>query len=407
MKGPLEGYRVLEWAAWYQGPLAGQMLGDLGAEVIKIEDPVTGDPQRGLAVRKQIGGMQSHKEIEKHQTFYFDHVNRNKKSITVNVKKQQGRELIYDLVKKSDVFLQNFRPDVAPRLGLDSSTLSIYNPRLIYASATGWGPKGPDVLRPSYDFTGVARSGIMTVNEGEPFHLQAGIADHIGAIMTSYAVVTGLLMREKSGMGHEVQSSMLGSMVTLLGMLVDFKLYTGEEQGKWARSKARNPLWNFYQCKDGKWLSLGLLQPDRYWPDLCRALGIQYLENDSRFAKITERDKNTLELIPILDKVFAAKTRAEWLDILSKNGDLIFEPVNTISDLVEDPQVWANDYIVNFQRPDGGNQPMVGFPMHFKGAELSVRLPAPECGQHTEEVLQDILGYSWDNITKLKDEGVI
>jgi formyl-CoA transferase len=200
---------------------------------------------------------------------------------------------------------------------------------------------------------------------------------------------------------------MLGSMVSLLGMLVDFKLFGGIEQPKWLRASAGNPLWNTYECKDDKWLVLSLLQSDRYWPSICRVLGLEHLEKDPRFEDFAVRSKNSTELVSILDKVFATKTRSEWLDILGKSGDLLFEPVNTISDVVEDPQVQINNYITEYQHPSYGKVSAVGFPMHFSQAETSVRLPPPEFGQHTEEVLQDILGYSWDEITELKAEKVI
>jgi len=407
MKMPLEGCRVLDWTVWQQGPLASMMLGDLGAEVIKIEDRRSGDPMRGLlgSIGK-IGGMKAFVQ----RNFYFEHCNRNKKSITLDLTKQKGKDIIYKLVEKSDVFIQNYRKGVAVRLGLDYNTLRQYNPRLIYATASGWGPKGPDVDRPSFDFTGVARSGIMTVM-GEPgmppVHMQAGIADQIGGIMTAYTVVTSLYMREKTGVGQEVEASMLGGMVYLLGMLVDYKLISGVEQPKWVRATAGNPLWNYYKCKDDKWLVLGLLQSDRYWPDLCRALGIERLEKNPRFADMNVRGTNAAELVSILDSVFITKTRAEWQDILSKHGDLLYEPINTITELVEDPQVRANDYVIDFQHPSWGKVPMVGFPMHFRNASASVRLPVPEFGQHTEEVLQEVLGYTWEEITTLKAEEVI
>jgi len=407
MKMPLEGCRVLDWTIWQQGPLASMMLGDLGAEVIKIEDRRTGDPIRGLmGSMGNIGGMKAMAQ----RNAYFEHCNRNKKSITLDLQKPKGKEILYKLVEKSDVFIQNFRKGVAIRLGLDYKTLRQHNPKIIYATASGWGPKGPDVDRPSFDFTGAARSGIMTImgEPGQPpVHMQSAIADQIGGIMTASAVITALYMREKTGLGQEVESSMLGGMTYLLSMLVDYKLIVGVEQVKWVRATAGNPLWNYYKCKDDKWITLGMLQSPRYWPDFCRAVGIEHLEKDSRFADMNARGDNAAELISILDSVFITKTRAEWQDILSKHGDLLNEPINTITELIEDPQVKANDYVVDFQHPSLGKISMVGFPMHFSNATTGVRLPAPEFGQHTEEVLQDILGYTWDEITELKTEEVI
>ena len=410
MKMPLEGYRVLEWTAWVQGPYAAQILGDLGAEVIKIEDPVMGDPSRGLAMAANTNWGKQQKGMAQRPGLFYDHANRNKKSITVDVKKQRGRELIYELVKKSDVFLQNHRRTVPSRVGLDYATLSKYNPRLIYASGSGWGPKGPDSNRESLDFSGMARSGLLTLlgdPQGPPVRLDAYIADQMGAVMTAFATMTALLMRERTGIGQEVEASLLGSMVVLLGGVVSYKLLTGIEQPRHPRTAALNPLWNIYRCKDDKWIGLALLQPDRYWSDLCHGLELQYLEKDPRFENMTVRGKNAAEMVSILDKVFATKTRAEWLDILVKREHLLCEPINSISDLVEDPQVWANDYLIKYQHTGGEEVSAVGFPIHFSHATSSVRLPVPEFGQHTEEVLRSLLGYSWEDITKLKEEGVI
>jgi CoA:oxalate CoA-transferase len=313
-------------------------------------------------------------------------------------------------VKKSDVFLQNYRKGVAQRLKLDYATLSKINPKLVYATISGWGPKGPDKNRPSFDFTGLARSGIMTTGgeEGDPpYNTQAALTDQLSGIMGANTVVNALLMRERWGIGQEVETSMLGGAMVLMGLLLDIKLLGGYEQPKWSRSHAANPLWNIYKCKDDNWLALALLQPDRYWPDVCRALGLQNLENDPRFNNLMARNKNCAEMVSILDKVFATKPRAEWLDILSKHGDLLFEPVNTIPDIVKDPQVWANNYITEFEHPAYGKTNMVGFPMHFSQAEQKIRMPAPEFGQHTEEVLHELLGYSWEKIEELRGKEII
>jgi len=403
MNQPLEGYRVLDNAPWAQA-LTGQILGDLGAEVIKVEDNIGGDPYRALA-----------KLLEAQQGWvgrnpYYEHVNRNKKSITVNLKKDKGKEIIYKLVEKSDVYIQNFSVGVADKLGMDYATLSRYNPRLIYASSTGWGLKGPDSKNAAYDMMALARSGIMTIigDPGtRPMNIDAVLADHIGATMSAFAVSIALLMRERTGKGRQVDTSLLGSMVHMLGNNVDFRLITGKEVQGSFRNRAANPLWNLYKCKDEKWIALGLLQADRYWPALCHAMGLEQYEKDPRFENIVVRAKNAAEMVSILDKTFATKTRAEWIDILRKGAGLILEPVNNFSDVIEDPQVWANDYIIEYEHPNYGKVPMVGFPMHFSDATSSVRLPPPEYGQHTEEVLQNLLGYDWEYMTKLKNEEVI
>lgn len=403
MKVPLEGYRVVDATTWFQS-LVGVMLGDLGAEVIKIEERVKGDPMRGaLQISRLSQGTVARNCV-------FEHCNINKKSITLDLKKAEGRKIVYELVEKSDIFVHNFRKGVDSRLVLDYATLSKLNPRLIYASTSGWGPKGPDKERPAYDAMSMARSGIMTLMGdpgGPPLKMEAALADQCGATMTTLAVMTALFMRERTGKGQEVESSLLGSMVHLLGMNIDYFLLSGQENPRGRRSGAYNPLWNHYRCKDDRWIMLGLIQPDRYWSTICQAMGLEHLIKDPRFEDIGIRAKNAAELVAILDATFATKTRKEWQDILAKSGDLIFEPVNTIPDVAADPQVWANGYIAEFDHPTWGRGPMVGFPMHLSGASTAPRLPTPEFGQHTEEILQKVLGYSWEKIARLKDDEVI
>lgn len=400
----LEGYRVLDWTVWQQGPVATVMLGDLGAEVIKIEERGSGDPARGLM---RLAGASAGVAG---RNFYFENNNRNKKSLVVDLRKDKGREIVYKLAEKSDVFVQNFRKGVAARLGLDYATLSRHNPRLIYASASGWGSEGPDAEKPSFDYTGLARSGIMSM-AGEPdmppLLIQGGIADQMGATMTAFGVVGALLARERTGIGQELDASLLGSMIWLQGLNVSMKLLLGAEMPRIARARAGNPLYNHYRCKDNRWIALAHLQPDRHWPNLCRALGMEHLEKDPRFVNMEVRGKNAATLIAIVDDIFANKTREEWLKVLGQAGDLVFECVNTISDAANDPQVRANNYVTDFNHPVWGQIKVVGHPVKFSKTPAAVQREAPEFGQHTEEILTDILGYSWEEITRLKDEEVI
>jgi CoA:oxalate CoA-transferase len=404
MSSPLEGYRVLDWTVWQQGPVASMMLGDLGAEVIKIEQKGMGDPARGMmkiaGAALGLSGRNS----------YFENNNRNKKSLALDLNKAEGKEILYKLVEKSDVFLSNLRKKAVGRLGMSYDSLSRYNPRLIYALASGWGPEGPEVDRPSYDLTGLARSGLMTmVGEPDmpPHQIHGGIGDQVGAIMAAYGIVTALLARERTGEGQEVDTSLFGSLIWLQGLNVAMKLIFGTEVPRLYRAKAGNPLFNHYLCKDKKWIVLAHLQSDKPWPALCRALRIEHLEKDPRFENMQARGKNPAELISILDGIFASKSRDEWVQILSQGDDLCFECVNTISDLVSDPQALANNYITDFEHPVWGAMKVVGPPVKFSKTPAAVRSEAPECGQHTEEILTEILGYDWDDIGRLQDSGVI
>jgi formyl-CoA transferase len=405
MSTPLEGIRILDWTVWQQGPVATALLGDLGAEVIKIEDKAGGDPGRGLQRARGISTL-----LPGGRNFYFEYNNHNKKSIALDLKKEKGREVIYRLVKKADVFVQNFRKGVATRLGVDYATLSQYNTQIIYATASGYGPKGPDSEKPAMDYQGLARSGIMTaIGEPEmpPLGMAGGIADQMGAIMLAYGVLAALLARERLGIGQEVDVSHLGSMVTLQGLNVAASLLVGKVLPRLPRAKADNPLWNHYRCKDGKWIALAHLQADKYWGDFCRALGIEELERDPRFENMTQREENSQELISILDKKFATKTYAEWEKILREQGDFIFTKIQEVSDLASDPQVIENEYVVDYDHPALGKIKMVGSAVRYSKTPTTIRLPAPELGEHTREILSQLGEYSDTEIAQLEKEGVI
>lgn len=401
----LEGIRVLDWTLWQQGPIATALLGDLGAEVIKIEDRTGGDPGRGV---KRARGLPA--VLPGGRNFYFEYTNHNKKGISVDMKKEKGKEIIYRLVKKSDVFVQNFRKGVAPRMNMGYDTLSKYNPKLVYANASGYGMKGPDSAKTAMDLQGLARSGIMnTMGEPDmpPLAIIGGIADQMGAIMLAYGVLAALLARERLGIGQEIDASHLGSMITLQGLNVSRSLLLGKEMPRESRAKTDNPLWNRYQCKDGRWITFAHMQSDRFWPGFCEVLGRKDLEKDPRFENMDKRAQNCQELISIFDKVFATKTYDEWDKILQEKGDFIYAKIQTVDDLSSDPQALENEYITNFKHPTLGDVKMVGFPIRFSKTPCSIRLPSPELGEHTEEVLNEICGYTWKEIGQLREEEVI
>ncbi len=402
MSLPLEGIRVIDWTIWQQGPVCSAMLGDLGAEVIKIEERVGGDPGRGVL---KMGGL----DVEGRPNSYFEANNRNKKSLTLDLKKPEARDIVHRLAARSDVFVQNFRKGVAGRLGLDYASLRPHNPKLIYATASGYGPEGPESGDPSFDQLGLARSGIMMA-AGEPdmppLGIAGGIADQMGAVMLAYGVLAALLARERFGVGQEVDASHLGSMMWLQGLSVSSRLMMGWGFPRPARQSAGNPLWNHYRCADDRWLCLGMLQADRYWGDFCKALGRPELATDERFADLRVRAQNAEACVGILDQVFATRPRAEWLEILRKGGDFIFTVVNSVNDLPDDPQVKANDYVVDFEHPAHGPTPMLGIPVRLRETPGSIRSAAPEFGQHTEEILTDLLGYSWDEVADLRQREI-
>jgi len=400
----LDGIRVLDWTIFQQGPVCTAMLADLGADVIKIEHRVEGDPARGLM--KMIGTMLGG-DVGRNP--YYENNNRGKRCITLDLTKEEGKKILFRLVEKSDVFVHNFRMGVAEKLGLGYETLCKYNPKIIYAHASGWGPKGPDAYNPSADYTGVARSGLMSV-AGEPDMppqmVQAGMADQMGATMTAYGILAALLVRERYGIGQKVDTSLLGSMMHLLGLVVTMSCVAKVPTMRVERKKAGNPLWNHYRCKDDKWVALAHLQPDKFWSNVCKALGIEHLEKDPRFAEMTIRSEHAEELIRILDEVFETRSREEWVSLLKENG-CVYAPVNTIVDLEEDPQALANEYITEFDHPTMGKIREIGFPVTFSETPAAIMREAPEFGQHTEEVLIEVLGYSWEEISKLREAEII
>jgi crotonobetainyl-CoA:carnitine CoA-transferase CaiB-like acyl-CoA transferase len=299
---------------------------------------------------------------------------------------------------------------VGARLGLDYASLRRHNERIIYASATGYGPLGPESGEPSFDHLGLARSGIMFA-AGEPgmppLAIAGGVADQMGAVMLAYGVLAALFARERHGVGQEVDASHLGSMMWLQGLSISSLLMWGFSLPRAARAKAGNPLWNHYRCADDKWIALSMLQPDRYWADFCDAIGRPELAGDERFVTLLPRSRNAQACVAILDEVFASRPRADWLDILRRHcGDFIFSVLNAPEDLPGDPQVQANDYVIEFEHPAHGKTRVLGLPVRLSETPGSVREPAPEFGQHTEQILLE-LGFDWDRIGELREKEVI
>lgn len=403
MAKPLEGIRVLDWTIFQQGPVAAMMLADLGADVIKLEDRVTGDPSRGMM--KLLGAMLA---VEGRNA-YYEFNNRGKRGITLDWRKQKAKEIVYGLVEKSDVFIHNHRRDVPKKAGLDYETLSKINPKLIYCNCSGWGPHGPRASEGSADATAQAMSGLMTsVEEGYPpmLNFNGGVGDQMGAIMGAYGIMTALFVRERQGIGQEINASLLGSLSWLQGLGLAMSLIMGREMRHTPRAESGNPLWCHYKCKDDKWIMLAHLQPTKFWSNVCKALGLEHIENDPRFSTIDAMSENRVELISIFDKAFASKTRDEWMERLKENG-AIYSALNALSDLANDEQMTANNYIMEYNHASWGHIRIPGLPILFGKTPGEVRAEAPEFGEHTEQVLQELLGYSWEDITKLKDEEVI
>jgi crotonobetainyl-CoA:carnitine CoA-transferase CaiB-like acyl-CoA transferase len=401
MAGPLDGVKVVELTMFQQGPVCGTKLGDLGAEVIKVEPP-TGDPARGFM--RIIGTMVGLKG----RNYYFENHNRNKRSIVLDLKTKMGMEVFLKLIDKADVFVTNLSIEAPIKMDIGPEALLEKNPRLIYAQASGWGRKGPDAHGLSFDYTGIGRSGFM-MSCGErgspPAQILPGLGDELGGMVCAWAVCTALYAREKTGKGQVVDTSLMGSIMCMLSLVLSAPAILGQEFPRENRAAAGNPIYNHYRAKDDKWFILAHLQPDRYWPNVCRAMGKPELEDDPRFNSIEARGEHAEELIAIMDMQFITKAREQWFKVFDKEG-LIYSPIQSPKEVVDDPQALANDYVTWFDHPVLGRTKMVGFPWDFSQTPASIRREAPEFGQHTEEILLD-LGYTWDDIGKLRDEKAI
>ena len=401
MSGPLFGVKVVENTLFQQGPVAGAKLGDLGADVIKIE-PKSGDPGRDMmrmvSLETGISGY----------NFYFENSNRNKRSLALDMKTTAGIEVFFKIVDKADVFLTNMSIDAPINLGLGPDVLMKRNPRLIYAQASGWGRKGPDAQDYSFDYTGIARSGLMMAcgEAGDPpGRILPGLGDELGGMVCAWSVTAALYAREKTGIGQLVDTSLMGSIISMLGLSISCGAILDQEFIRSKRSDAGNPLYNHYRCKDDKWIALAHLQPERYWPKICQAMGIQNLEKDARFDTVGSRGKNAQELIGIFDRLFSSKPRDEWVNLL-KEGGCICTPIQSPLEVSKDPQAIANNYVLNIEHPEIGKTRILGFPWDFHGTPAEYHHAAPKLGEHTDEILREA-GYSAQAITKLRDDGVI
>jgi crotonobetainyl-CoA:carnitine CoA-transferase CaiB-like acyl-CoA transferase len=398
MGRPLDGVRILDMTIWQQGTHATALLADLGADVIKIEGPDNPDPGRGVGFMRPPGSLNG----------YFETHNRGKRAIALDVKHPEGRALLLRLAKDADVFTNNMRKGVLERLGLAYADFRAVNPRIIYAVASGYGDEGPERTLPSMDIMAQARGGVMGVT-GEPdvppTLLPAAVADQVGSYFLAHGILAALYMRERTGEGQQIDSSLLGAQIDFQSHLLQSYLFSGVLPQRRTRAQGQ-PLWNTYRGSDGRWFVIGLSQAGRWWPQLVQVLGIEDWEADPRFATHQDRMAHAPELIAKFDELFATRPRDYWVELLSRH-QLMAARVQDYAEVEGDPQVVANRYIVEIERPDGRRVKMVNHPVRFGAApEVGVRGAAPEFGQHTEEVLLEA-GLTWEEITALREKGVI
>ncbi len=402
MTKALEGIRVLDFTQWLQGPVCAQHLADFGAEVIHVERPGTGDGARGVRSIKAlpVGDWNQ----------YFLVINRNKKSLAIDLKKTEGQELFYELVEKADVFLSNYPISVLKGLRLDYEKLKTVNPRIVYATNTGYG-HAVEVNRPSYDINVQALTGIMT-RQGEPgqppIYLGMGSGDTYGGIMSAFGIMLALYQRRRTGEGQFIDASLYGAQLfmgapTLQPFLASGKdLYSTQQ----SRKRARNPLWNRYRAKD-KWVFLCEENEDQNWSRLCESLDRADLADDARFATAGKRAANAAELVAVLDEILGGRDAQDWLERW-KARDIVASPIQNLKDISEDPQAWENDYLLRTHCNEVNREVEVrGLPIGLSKTPGSVESLGPELGQDTELILFETLGIDWDRIGQLKEQGVI
>jgi crotonobetainyl-CoA:carnitine CoA-transferase CaiB-like acyl-CoA transferase len=399
LPGPLEGVKVVELALWVAGPSAAAILRDWGAEVIKIEPP-QGDPFRGW-VASMIGAT-----IATNPPFELD--NRGKRSVALNLDNAEARNIARRLIEDADVFVTNMRPRVLDRYGLSYEEISEANPRLIYCQITGYSLEGPDRDRAAYDVGAFwARGGVasaLTPAGHEIPQQRGGMGDHMVGTGAAGAVCAALLARERTGRGQKVHLSLLRMGAYMMGWDLSLALRLNTPVAPYDRCHAINPLITCYESADGRWFWLLLLQADRHWPDLCRAIGREDLLNDERFADILKRRAHTPEMVKELDATFATRSLEEWGSAFDEN-DVWWAPVFNVFDVVHDPVAQRAGVLVEVEGPEGPTK-VIASPADFLGTPQVPQGATPELGQHTEEVLLE-LGYDWDQIVTLKESGAI
>ena len=393
----LEGVKVVELAAFEAGPVAATVLGDYGAEVVKVERPEVGDPMRD---QDTLYGRLPQSDIHS----ILENFHRNKKSICINLKSKEGQQAIHRLIQMADVFISNVELVELDKFRMDYETLSKMNPRLIYAHSTAYGHAGPDARKRGFDMGAWARSGTMlrmAEPGGVPPQDALGLTDGTTATFTALGIILALYEREHTGKGQMVTNSLFGSILWGNIVSVGTAAISGKEELSHTRADEPSPFSNRYLTKDGRWLIL--LRSD--WHETCEVMGMQEYEKDPRFDSYKKRVDNSSELIALLDKAIVTRTAREWAEAF-EGKDIIWSMAQTYLEAAHDPQSEANHYVVDFDHPKHGPIKLVGFPVRLSRTPPTTRTPAPELGEHTDEVLQ-ALGYGTEEIATLKDSGAV
>ena len=383
---PLAGIRVLDFSRFFAGPIASMFLADLGADVIKIEPP-EGDDARRFGP-PFLGG----------EGMNFMALNRGKRSVVLNLKHPQARQAIYRMAESADVVIENFRPGVAQRLGVDYAALAAANPRLVHCSITGFGSTGPYRDRPALDLILQGYAGVMDKQGmgGPPRIMVITAADTFTGSLATQSILAALLVRERSGQGQRVEVNLLQGLIASQA----YRIISGEQPIQIPAFNDTVP-YQAFPTADG-YVNVAVVS-ERTWEDLCRVIGRQDLAGDPRFATNPDRVQHQAELIPLLESVFRARTTTDWLARLEA-GSVPSGPVRRVEDLFDDPHVRETGMVIRLEHPAAGPVLTLGTPFHLEGNPAVVRGPAPLLGEHTDLVLAEV-GYSEAEISDLRRSG--
>ena len=394
--GPLHGVRVLDLTRVVAGPYCSMFLGDLGAEVVKVEQPGAGDDTRGWGP-PFIGG----------ESAYFLCINRNKQSLTLDLKSKRAAEILRALAKQADVIIENFRPGTMERLGLGESDLRRINPRLIYGSLTGFGADGPMSDWPGYDLIVQAWGGLMSITgtpDGEPVKVGVAIIDLVAGLMLGKAITAALYAREKTGVGQRIDTSLLEAEVASLINVGSNYLIGGNVPARWGNAHPNIVPYQHFKTADG-YLVIGVAS-ETIWKRFCAAVGEGALIDDARFSNNAKRVENRNALIALLSALFCKRDNHTWFKILTQ-AEVPCAPVQTIDQVFQAPQVLHRKMLLEVDHPTAGKVRMAGIPVKFSDTPAAVHKPPPLLGQHNEDVLRNWLGMSAAAIEELKKDKII
>jgi crotonobetainyl-CoA:carnitine CoA-transferase CaiB-like acyl-CoA transferase len=397
-RGPLDGIRVLDVTRVLAGPYCTMLLGFLGAEVIKVEDPEGGDPSRSASLYFDRGLS----------AFYISG-NASKKSVTLNLKAPRGRDILLSLSRRCDIFVENFRPGVAERLGIAPAALRGDNPRLITCSVSGYGSWGPYRDYPAFDLTVQAMAGSMALT-GEPgrppVKMGVPIGDLGGGVFGAFGVVAALVERQRTGRGTHVDIAMFDVQLSFLNYHAQYYLTSGATPEPVGSAHPNTVPYQAFRTKDG-YLVVAILGAEKFWLPFCDSIGLPELGRDPRFASNTRRVEEKAVLVPILEARLAERTTGEWMQVLTK-AEVPCAPVNRVGEALASPQTVAREMLQQVPHPSTeGTITLVGNPVKIAGHEDAPIGPPPLLGQHTDEVLRDLLGYEAAAIAELRASGVI